>query len=60
MAMGVLLWFLQATLPLYPLPRIEPGQKVYSWLHFAHKHLHPHTHAHTLSCLTHCDSVDSF
>lgn len=46
MAMGVVLWFLQATLPLYPLPRIEPGQKVYSWLCFVHKHV-PHTHTHT-------------
>ena len=50
MAMGVVLWFVQATFLLYPLPRIEPGQKVYSRLRFAHKdmHLHTHEHMHTL------------
>ena len=50
MAMGVVLWFVQATFLLYPLPRIEPGQKVYSRLRFAHKdmHLHTHEHMHTI------------
>ena len=52
MAMGVVLWFLQATLPLYPLLRIEPGQKVYSRLHFAGKHVHPHPHAHMHTVLS--------
>ena len=48
--MGVVLRFVQATFPLYPLPTIEPGQKVYSRLRFAHKdmHLHTHEHMHTI------------
>jgi len=52
MAMGVVLWFVQATFLLYPLPRIEPGQKVYSRLHFVHKHMHLHTHEHMRTILS--------
>ena len=51
MAMGVVLWFVQATFLLYPLPRIEPGQKVYSRLRFVHKHMHLHTHEHKRTIL---------